>query len=178
VLLQAHLCHPRPAANDNGSGVAVMLEVARRFVQTPGVLFAAVGAEERVVTGSRYHLGSLRLRSSLTRADRRSLRLVLSLDMVGYGTSLFVRGLERSPNRSARAALQAARRVGVRAVYHQDTGQSDHAEFTRGGIPAAWIEWWWDPCWHRACDRPDRLVPKKLAAVERLAAAAVTAAVR
>lgn len=28
ILLQAHLCHPRPGANDNGSGVAALLGIA------------------------------------------------------------------------------------------------------------------------------------------------------
>ena len=33
---------------------------------------------------------------------------------------------------------------------------------TRGGVPAAWIEWRWDDCWHRPCDRIHRLRPWKL----------------
>src|SRR5215216_3105660 len=87
AIVVAHLdgVSAGPAANDNGSGVGALLEVARLLRNRPGMLYAALGAEERVMTGSRLHLGSARLLRSLGGADRRSTRLVLSLDMVGYG---------------------------------------------------------------------------------------------
>jgi hypothetical protein len=174
AIVLAHLDGVRagPAANDNGSGVATMLEVARYFRKTRGVLFAALGAEERFETGSRFHLGSQRLVRGISRARG---PLVLSLDMVGVGPTLNVRGLESAPNRSARIALAAARRLRLPVSYRQDTGQSDHAEFTRAGIPAAWIEWRWDPCWHSACDRTERLIPWKLAAAFRLTTESIRA---
>jgi Zn-dependent M28 family amino/carboxypeptidase len=158
-----------PAANDNGSGVGAMLEVARDLAGQDGLLVAALGAEERVETGSPLHLGSARLVSGLSRVERRSVRVGLSVDMVGVGPTLNVRGLEAAPNRSARLALARARVLRFPATYRQDTGQSDHAELTRAGIPAAWIEWRWDTCWHQACDRPHRLEPSKLAVAARLA---------
>jgi hypothetical protein len=157
-----------PAANDNGSGVAAMLEVARELAGRGGLLVAALGAEERVETGSPLHLGSARLVRSLSRSDRRSVRLALSLDMVGVGPTLNVRGIEAGPNRSARLALARARVLRFPATYRRDSGQSDHAELTRAGIPAAWIQWRWDSCWHEACDRPHRLEPSKLAVAARL----------
>ncbi len=177
AIVVAHLdgVSAGPAANDNGSGVGALLEVARLLGDRPGVLFAALGAEERVMTGSKLHLGSARLLRSLGPAGRRSVRLVLSLDMVGYGPTLNIRGLESGPNRSALIALAAARRLGLPASYLLDRGQSDHEEFTRGGIPAAWVEWRWDPCWHTACDRTGRVRPEKLSAAIRLAVAAVRA---
>ena len=163
-----------PAANDNGSGVGALVEVARELAPTPGILYAALGAEEQVMTGSSLHLGSARLLRSLSRKEWRSVRVALSLDMVGNGPELNVRGIEvRGPNRSARAALAAARAIGVRATYLPDRGLSDHEELTRGGVPAAWIEWRWDPCWHTACDRVGRLDTAKLSAVIRLAVRAV-----
>jgi hypothetical protein len=175
AIVVAHLdgVSAGPAANDNGSGVGALLEVARELGDTEGVLYAALGAEERVMTGSKLHLGSARLLRSLSPAERRSVRLALSLDMVGYGPELNVRGLERRPNRSAQRALAAARRLGIRATYLRDRGQSDHEELTRGGVRAAWIEWRWDPCWHTACDRARRVEPAKLAAAIRLTVNAV-----
>jgi Iap family predicted aminopeptidase len=164
-----------PAANDNGSGVAAMLEVARALRGRPGVLVAALGAEERPETGSHLHLGSARLMRGISSAGRRRVRVALSLDMVGVGWSFEVRGLEAAPNRSAGRALAAGRSLGYRVVYHQDTGQSDHAEMTRGGLPAAWIEWRWDTCWHRACDTADRVSAAKMAAAANVSVAAVRA---
>ncbi len=171
AIVVAHLdgVSAGPAANDNGSGVAAMLEVARELAGREGLLVAALGAEERVETGSSVHLGSARLVRGLGPADRRSVRLALSLDMVGVGPTLNVRGLEGLPNRSARLALARARSLGFPASCRQDTGQSDHAELTRAGIPAAWIQWRWDSCWHESCDRAHRLEPSKLAVGARLA---------
>jgi Zn-dependent M28 family amino/carboxypeptidase len=181
AIVVAHLdgVSAGPAANDNGSGVGALVEAARTLGPTPGVLYAALGAEEQVMTGSSLDLGSARLVRSLTAADRRTVRVALSLDMVGNGPELNVRGIEgRGPNRSARAALAAARAVGVHATYLPDRGLSDHEELTRGGVPAAWIEWRWDPCWHRACDRVGRLDTAKLLAVIRLTVSAVRDATR
>jgi Zn-dependent M28 family amino/carboxypeptidase len=179
AIVVAHLdgVSAGPAANDNGSGIGALVEVARELGATPGILYAALGAEEQVMTGSSLHLGSARLLGSLSRAERRSVRVALSLDMVGYGPELNVRGIEvRGPNLSARAALAAARAVGVRATYLPDRGLSDHEELTRGGVPAAWIEWRWDPCWHTACDTAARVKTWKLGAAARLALATARAA--
>lgn len=180
ALVVAHLdgVSAGPAANDNASGVAVLVELARALRDTPGVRLAALGAEERVETGSSLHLGSARLLASLSRAERRSIRLALSLDMVGYGPTLNVRGLEPRPNAAARLALARSRALRLGATYRQDSGQSDHAELSRAGIPAAWIQWRWDPCWHEACDTAARVKAWKLGAAARLALATVRAALR
>jgi Zn-dependent M28 family amino/carboxypeptidase len=163
VLLGAHMDGVRGtrAANDNASGVAVLLEAARELRDQPGVIFVAFGAEERVVTGSKLHLGSARF---VRDAWTRSLRHALVLDMVGVGSRLFVRGLETTPNRSARLAL--AQR-GSR--YFWDPGQSDHAELTRAGIPAAWLQRREDRCWHAACDTVARVRTGHLAEALRIA---------
>jgi Zn-dependent M28 family amino/carboxypeptidase len=169
ILVVAHLdgVHAGPAANDNASGVAALLELARALRREPGIVFAALGAEERVETGSALHLGSQRLLRELTASEREGIRLAISLDMVGFGPTLNVRGLEPSPNASAELVLRHG------GTYLQDTGQSDHAELTRAGIPAAWIQWRWDPCWHEECDAADRVKPWKLGAVYRLALRAI-----
>jgi hypothetical protein len=170
VVVVGHMdgVHNTVAANDNASGVAGVVEVARALADVPGLLVAAVGAEERVVTGSPYHLGSLRLVRSLSAAEREGIRLMVSLDMIGVGTTLNVRGLEASPNRSARKLLRTAERIGIRATYLRDSGVSDHAEFTRAGVPGVLLTWRWDSCWHQPCDRPWRLDPDLLRKAARL----------
>jgi Zn-dependent M28 family amino/carboxypeptidase len=177
VVIVGHMdgVHNTKAANDNASGVAGVVEVARVLKDMPGLLLAAVGAEERVVTGSPYHLGSRRLIRSLTDADLASIRLVVSLDMIAVGTVLNVRGLESSPNRSARKLLNTAERLGYRVSYLRDTGVSDHAEFTRAGVPATLLTWRWDSCWHQPCDRLHRLDPRKLRKAARLTMVAARA---
>lgn len=180
TLVVAHMDSVRagPGANDNASGVAAMLEVAAVMRMTDGIWFAALGAEEREMTGSRLHLGSYRLLRSIPRVVRPRIVLALSLDMVGYGPTLNVRGLETSPNRSARRALNRGRALGYAPSYLRDSGVSDHAELTRGGIPAALVTYRWDSCWHRSCDRPARVVPRKLGNTARLTIAALRRALR
>ena len=155
VVIGAHMdgVSGSPAANDNASGVAVVLELARAFAGREGVTFAAIGAEERAETGSRAHLGAQRLARGLSPAGK---RLVVVLDMVGVGTRLHVRGTEARPNPSATLLLRGG------GTYLRDPGHSDHAELTRAGIPAAWVQWREDPCWHRPCDRPGRVDARRL----------------
>ena len=170
VVVVAHMdgVSAGPAANDNGSGVAGMLEVAAALRGREGVLLAALGAEERHETGSSLHLGSARLVRSLPRSTRPGIRLALSLDMVGVGTTLNVRGLERSPNRSSRLAIARGRAIGLNPRYLRDSGVSDHAELTRAGIPAALVTWRRDTCWHERCDVASRVSARRLMATARM----------
>lgn len=170
VILVAHMdgVPGTSAANDNASGVGVMLMLAQYLKDEPGVLVAALGAEERRYTGAGWHLGSRKLTRSLSPEDKEGVRLALSIDMVGVGWTLNIRGLEARPNRSARKLLNAAERLDIRASYLRDTGQSDHDDLTRGGVPAAWIEWRWDHCWHMPCDRIHRLSPWRLSRAGRV----------
>ncbi|HVM17150.1 MAG TPA: M28 family peptidase [Gaiellaceae bacterium] len=161
------------AANDNASGIGALVEVARQFSPEDGVVFAALGAEERIMTGSRLHLGSARLVRGFSAAGKRRIRIALSLDMVGVGPRLLVRGIEPAPNRSARIALGHGRARGLPVSYRQDSGQSDHAELTRAGIPAAWLQWHWDPCWHKACDEPARVSAAKVQAAAQVGVASL-----
>ena len=165
VVIVAHLDGVRgsPAANDNASGVAVLVELAASLRGEPGVLVAATGAEERAVTGSRLHLGSLRLLQGISPQARGGVRLAVVLDMVGVGTRLHVRGIERAPNRSARLLLAQGR-----STYLRDDGDSDHAELTRHGLPAAWLQWRTDACWHEPCDVARRVDARKLEAAFRV----------
>lgn len=175
VVIVAHLDGVRrsPAANDNASGVAVLVELAASLRGMPGVLVAATGAEERVVTGSRVHLGSLRLLRGISPQARRGVRLAVSLDMVGVGTRLHVRGIEREPNRSARLLLAQGR-----STYLRDDGDSDHAELTRHGLPAAWLQWRTDACWHEPCDVARRVDAHKLDAAFRVVLSAAFLALK
>lgn len=176
VVVAAHVdgVPPGPAANDNASGIAALLEVAGALAGRRGVLIAALGAEERVVTGSRLHLGSARL----VRGLRRPPRAAIVLDMVGVGPLTAVRGLEARPAPTARRLLGAARALRLRATYIPDGGVSDHAEMARAGWPAAWIQRRLDTRRHRQCDTPDRVSARALADSARLAARVAQAALR
>lgn len=79
-----------PGANDDLSGIASMLELARAFKRLKGpqnrrtLMFVAYGAEEQTEMGSTAHVKKLRDEGSLGQVI-----LMLSIDMIGRGYKQF-----------------------------------------------------------------------------------------
>jgi Peptidase family M28/PA domain len=177
VLLGAHLDSVAngPGINDNGSGTALVLEIARqarRLGVRPGhgLRFAFWGAEELGLVGSSAYVQRLSAR------ERRQLLAVLNFDMVGSPNfGRFVYDGDNEPPGSARIegllrAYFAARRQPVEEVSIE--GSSDHAPFARAGLPVGGLFTGadarksadlaqrfggaagrpYDPCYHQPCD--------------------------
>ena len=155
-----------PGANDNASGVGLVMTLARRLPRLGSscdVWLVATGAEERVTTGSPDHLGALALVKAVRRRRlARRLDWALSLDEVGRGRDFWL----RSPAARARphvegALLRAARRERAPVTWVRDegTGNSDHREFELAGLPAMKLGAGaaGEPCRHTACDVAARL---------------------
>jgi hypothetical protein len=168
LVLIAHTDSVPPGlgANDNASGVGVLVGLAPRLVGlSPGcdIWLVATGAEERSVTGLPYHAGAAALVKTLKRDGRaRDLRFALSVDMVGRGRRFYLRSPEpRAREKVEGAILAAARRADVTVRWSRDSGSgnSDHREFELSGLPGTVLQVWrgTDPCHHDACDRPRRL---------------------
>jgi hypothetical protein len=172
-----------PGANDNASGVGVLVALAgglaaQARTATPpcDVWLAVTGAEERGVTGRPDHLGAQALVRRVTRLGRRGdLRIALSLDEVGRGGRFFL----QSPHPTPRAAVEgrvlaAARTANATVRFSPDSasGNSDHREFELSGLPGAKLGPWQgaEPCRHTACDTWDRLDRPTLDAALRIAA--------
>ena len=179
LVLMAHTdsVPPGPGANDNASGVGALVALAPRVAGlSPAcdVWLVATGAEERVVIGTGYHVGSAALVRTIREAGRADdLRLALSVDMVGRGKRFYLRSPQPSPRPGVEGGiLDAARAAGVRVRWARDSGQgnSDHREFELSGLPAAVIQVWrgFDRCHHEACDRPGRLQKGALNRVGRV----------
>jgi hypothetical protein len=179
VMAHTDSVPPGLGANDNASGVGVLVGLAPRLLALDpacDVWLVATGAEERVVVGTGYHVGAAALVKTLRSRDRAGdLRIALSVDMVGRGRRFYL----RSPQPSARpgvegAVLAAASRTGVTVRWARDsgTGDSDHREFELAGLPAAVLEAWGgeDACHHEGCDRPGRLQAGALRRAQRVAA--------
>lgn len=179
LLLMAHADSVPPGlgANDNASGVGVLVALAPRLAELKpacDVWLVATGAEERVVIGTGYHVGAAALVKTVENEGRGAdLRFALSVDMVGRGRRFTI----RSPQPSTRpgvegSILAAAQRAGVTVRWGRDSGQgnSDHREFELAGLPAAVIEVWrgMDACHHEGCDRPGRLQKPALNKVLRV----------
>jgi hypothetical protein len=168
-----------PGAEDNASGVAALLEIARVLADEPlatEVHFVAFAAEEEGSWGS-HHLVD-RIRSAQGLGD---LQAVINLDMVGYDP----RGIRRILLDGTPIARSLAGRIGDAAALYTglevfaglfSEGRSDHAPFAAAGIPALTVTTAASDlysCYHTARDLPDRVDPEMVAEVARATAALV-----
>jgi Zn-dependent M28 family amino/carboxypeptidase len=162
LLVGAHLDSvvAGPGINDNGTGVAALLEIARvlrRVAPELSVRFGFWGAEEYGLIGSRAYAA---------RAKAREIAGYLNFDMLGspareYGVYAAGPYTER--------LLEYLRGAGVRATTVDVEGRSDHYSFDQIGIPTGGVIAGFDPCYHAACDRLGRV---DLEPLKTLAAAA------
>lgn len=150
-----------PGANDNASGVGVLVAISKRLARLRprcDVWLVATGAEERIYTGSPDHLGAFALaRRVRNLGGERRLRFALSLDEVGGDRPFWLRSPVGAPRRGVEGAiLRAARRAGVNAAWVRDegSGNSDHRELELLGLPAAklGVGAGGNPCRHMSCD--------------------------
>jgi aminopeptidase S len=184
IVVGGHLDSvPRgPGINDNGSGVAAMIETARWMAETGvgpknRVRFAFWGAEEVDLLGSKHYV------DSLSNSETAQTMLNLNLDMVaspnggrfvhdGDGSSFGVAGPAGS-DVIERTFLDYFAQNGLATEPTEfEDGDSDYDPFLKAGIPtgglftgdegektAEQVEEFGgvendehDPCYHRACD--------------------------
>jgi aminopeptidase YwaD len=169
VLVGAHLdsVSAGPGANDNGSGSAATLELARVFAERPErerLSFVLFGAEEEGLWGSRRYV------ERLGDAGARRLRAMVNLDMVSVGSRFEIGAAGERSRDLARRAVDAAGDLGYKVGQFDAGGSSDHASFSAAGVPAIMLHWREDPNYHLPTDTIDKLDPEKLAASTRTAA--------
>ncbi|MDR6392490.1 DUF4910 domain-containing protein [Paraburkholderia phenoliruptrix] len=188
IWMMAHLCHPRPGANDNASGVAAVWACA--------ALLAAAGREGRL--GARHP--SLRffwmpefcgtaaaLHELAMRMGRQRPRAVINLDMVGEDQTQcecpFI--VERCPGQQGWGLSALAEQV-VERVFELTSefggswrasgylGFSDHSLFADSsvGVPAIQMTHWPDRFNHSSEDTPDKVSEAEMR--RAIAAAAAT----
>lgn len=137
-------------ANDNASGVGLMLELARVYkgYNTDKELkFIAFGSEERGLLGSRYYV------SQLTQEQKDNIEAVFVPDMVATNyekaKNLYAMTPDGSTNIVTDSTLAAGARLGNSDILPGTFGSSDHVPFHQAGIPAALFIWMgidsWDP---------------------------------
>ncbi len=147
-----------PGAEDNASGCAGVLEMARVFTAQPPaatVLFICYSGEEQGLFGSEDHASDL-----MAAGLDDEVKAVLIMDMVGYTIDADLDCLLETS--SANAALAeafaaAADFTDLRIVISYNPFGSDHVPYLNRGMPALLaIENDWDqyPCYHRTCDLP------------------------
>jgi Zn-dependent M28 family amino/carboxypeptidase len=183
VIAGAHLdsVAQGPGINDNGSGSAVLLEVAEQMHKVKPrnkLRFAWWGAEEAGLIGSRAYV------NGLTQAEQDKIALYLNFDMVGSPNHVFFIydgddsdgiGAGPGPGGSAEIEKTFERFYTMRGLPFKGTdfsGRSDYGPFIAVGIPSGGLftgaegiktaqeaALWggtagiaYDPCYHQACD--------------------------
>jgi len=150
-----------PGAEDNASGIAVLLDVARLAARTTGpgtalpTVFIGFGAEEPRGEGDAlHHFGSTAHVRRLSPAQLRAVRGMVSLDRVGTGTVVPVCTGGLSPLRVRDDLLATARRAGIAAAGCTDNTASDHWSYEKAGVPAARVGGTPYAAYHSAADLP------------------------
>ncbi len=150
-----------PGAEDNASGCAGVLEMARIFTAQPPaatVLFICYSGEEQGLFGSSDHASGL-----VSAGLDDDVEGVLIMDMVGYSADADLDCLlETSSANSALADVFAAAAgvTDLRIVISFNPFGSDHVPYLNRGMPALLaIENDWNiyPCYHRTCDLPGNI---------------------
>lgn len=183
VMAGAHLDSVArgPGINDNGSGSAVLLDVAEQMAKLKPrnkVRFAWWGAEEAGLIGSTDYV------ANLTQAELDRIALYLNFDMVGSPNHVFFVydgddsdgvGAPAGPPGSAQIEKAFEAFYTGRGIPFKGTdfsGRSDYGPFIASGVPAGGLftgaegiktaeeaAIWggtagvaYDPCYHQACD--------------------------
>ncbi|MEX2177159.1 MAG: M28 family peptidase [Gemmatimonadaceae bacterium] len=155
-------------ADDNASGTAALIEMARWFAANPpahSLIFAAFDGEEGGLLGSRGFVAS-----PPPPVPAAAMVLNVNLDMVGRNTNgeLYAAGTSHYAFLRPYLDSVSARAPVTLRLGHDDPGgpraddwttQSDHASFHRAGIPFVYFGVEDHPDYHRPTDDTERLMP-------------------
>jgi hypothetical protein len=163
-----------PGADDNASGTAVVMALARAFAAAGGaprtLVFVAFGAEEPGLLGSSRYVAKPAIPLDRT-------VLMVNLDMVGRlrGGRLYVGGVDTG--RGLRAIVtDAARAAGVAVELRGDPfAPSDHTAFYVAGRPVLLFFTGAHADYHRPSDTADKIDAAGLRAVAAVVARVVAA---
>lgn len=191
IIVSAHYDHLGqqgglifPGADDNASGVAMLLEVARAFARSAdrprrSLMFVGFDLEEAGLWGSRYFV-----RHPPVPLER--VRLFLTADMIGRALGgvcdpyVFIMGSEHAPALRpwiTEAAAGQAVRIGLLGTDMVGT-RSDYGPFRAQGVPYLFFSTGENPCYHSPDDVPETLDYPKLEAISRVILGVVRQAAR
>lgn len=162
-----------PGANDDASGTAMTLELARVFKDLPTdseIRFITFGAEELGLLGSAHYVANL--------SDDEKNRMIanFNLDMVGSKDAgdLIMATLDGQPNLVTELAQASSTRLNGAPTPYSQGGRSDHVPFAEAGIPAAlFIHSPTEPWYHTPEDTIDKISKEKLKDVAEIVGTAV-----
>ena len=193
IFLVAHMCHPKPSANDNASGSGTLLEVARTIRTL--IDTGKIPIPERTIrffwVPETY--GSIAYLASHEDASQRLLAGI-NLDMVGQDQELCksTLNLDRTPDslpsylndfvysliEQSRTEFDSQTFFGSASTFRYATtafsGGSDHSEFTEATVrvPCVMLLQWPDLYYHTSMDTIDKVSEDSLKRVGWITAVA------
>ena len=165
---QAGTIHP--GADDNASGTAGVIELARWFASQPkqkrGILFLAFAGEELGLLGSRYYVDHPEL--PLAKAVA-----MINMDMIGRvrNGKLYIGGA--ATGSTFHATLDRITPKYGMSIDYSDTsgyGSSDHSSFTAGGVPVLFFFSGLHTDYHKPSDTWDKIDAPSAAKVLQIVA--------
>lgn len=146
-------------ADDNASGVASLLELARYFaanksLASRSIIFVAFGAEEMGIIGARYF-------TEHSPVPVKSIKAMINMDMVGRlveGNSVInISGTGTSNVTDSLINIYEKNRIFTIKRVPDGYGPSDHAAFYTAGVPVSFITTGAHGDYHTPQDSPDKL---------------------
>jgi len=154
-----------PGADDNASGTAVLLEIARALSTTGirpkrSILFLFFAGEEQGLMGSQFYV-------SRPVSPLKTVKAMVNVDHAGVGNGKVTVGLSKIEKAVAQAAAEKVGLGDKLELFGLFPG-GDHVPFAEAGIPtAAIVTSGPHPDFHQPTDTPDKINPDLLAAVTR-----------
>ena len=179
IMIMAHLDSVGKnfaGADDNASGTAVLLEVARvlkDYGNKKTLRFFVTNGEESGLYGATHYAEVLK-----QSGDIKKLILTINMDMVGYNANGIVE-LETDSQYEALAnwfAGLATTYTGLKSKITIGAWGSDHVPFIQAGVPTLLtIEDWSTktPCYHKECDKPSTINYEYAGEIAKLNLAAI-----
>jgi hypothetical protein len=176
ILITAHYDHLGkmgeaifPGANDNASGVSMILTLANyfsrvRMARKYNLVFIAFGAEESGLLGSEYFV-----KNPMIPLD--SIRFVMNLDLMGNGE----KGITIVNGKVFEEEMKIIEEINEESNFLPEikkrgkAANSDHYHFSEKGIPAFFIyTMGGKPWYHDIYDRPEELTLEKFEEIQHL----------
>ncbi len=158
-----------PCANDDATGIASMIEIARllKARQLDGeipVQFVFLGAEEEIEGHEGHGYSAIRLMKRMPKADRKRIAAAVWLDKLGRGADFLALVIEGTDDAAARMFVDALGNHEPRPEVRVVPRWSERMAFEDAGIPTVWIEWAKDRHLHKPTDTYESIEWDRVAA--------------
>ena len=178
IFLVAHLCHPKPSANDNASGSGLLVEVARtittlirtgriarpkrtiRFLWVPETNGSVAFLSRHPELYDRLKAG---INLDMVGEDQMLCRSTLMMDMTPDSVPSYLNDFVYSMIGKANAEYDPMVKIGMSSNFRYDrtvySGGSDHAEFGDSTVaaPCVAMTQWPDMFYHTSLDTMDKV---------------------